>query len=129
MPYISASIIIQLMTTVSPTLEQLKKEGEQGRKVMVGIVSTVPFPVMMASVVAASGSEETQSYLPRDVSFISEAIKQRGINVIDVIKALAARGYRTEAQNLLNVVKLRVTGDYLQTSAIVRNGHDCLALH
>ncbi|MEK9842836.1 preprotein translocase subunit SecY [Thalassospira sp.] len=32
MPYISASIIIQLMTTVSPSLEQLKKEGEQGRK-------------------------------------------------------------------------------------------------
>jgi preprotein translocase subunit SecY len=32
MPYISASIIIQLMTTVSPTLENLKKEGEQGRK-------------------------------------------------------------------------------------------------
>jgi preprotein translocase subunit SecY len=32
MPYISASIIIQLMTTVIPTLEQLKKEGEQGRK-------------------------------------------------------------------------------------------------
>ncbi|HWL04585.1 MAG TPA: preprotein translocase subunit SecY [Xanthobacteraceae bacterium] len=34
MPYISASIIIQLMTTVSPTLENLKKEGEAGRKVM-----------------------------------------------------------------------------------------------
>jgi len=32
MPYISASIIIQLMTTVSPHLEQLKKDGEQGRK-------------------------------------------------------------------------------------------------
>src|SRR6202035_49500 len=32
MPYISASIIIQLMTTVSSTLETLKKEGEQGRK-------------------------------------------------------------------------------------------------
>ena len=32
MPYISASIIIQLMTTVSPHLEALKKEGEQGRK-------------------------------------------------------------------------------------------------
>ncbi|WP_158044287.1 preprotein translocase subunit SecY [Skermanella pratensis] len=32
MPYISASIIIQLMTAVSPTLEQLKKEGESGRK-------------------------------------------------------------------------------------------------
>ncbi len=32
MPYISASIIIQLMTAVSPHLGQLKKEGEQGRK-------------------------------------------------------------------------------------------------
>jgi len=32
MPYISASIIIQLMTTASPTLEKLKKEGESGRK-------------------------------------------------------------------------------------------------
>ena len=34
MPYISASIIMQLMTSVVPTLEQLKKEGEQGRKVI-----------------------------------------------------------------------------------------------
>ena len=34
MPYISASIIIQLLTTVVPTLEALKKEGEAGRKVM-----------------------------------------------------------------------------------------------
>jgi preprotein translocase subunit SecY len=32
MPYISASIIMQLMTVVSPTLEALKKEGESGRR-------------------------------------------------------------------------------------------------
>ena len=32
MPYISASIIMQLMTTVSPQLEQLRKEGESGRR-------------------------------------------------------------------------------------------------
>ena len=32
MPYISASIIMQLMTVVSPQLEQLKKEGEAGRR-------------------------------------------------------------------------------------------------
>ncbi|MBZ9816850.1 MULTISPECIES: preprotein translocase subunit SecY [unclassified Mesorhizobium] len=34
MPYISASIIMQLMTSVIPSLETLKKEGEQGRKVI-----------------------------------------------------------------------------------------------
>ncbi|MCP5038024.1 MAG: preprotein translocase subunit SecY [Rhodobacteraceae bacterium] len=32
MPYISASIIVQLMTSMVPALENLKKEGEQGRK-------------------------------------------------------------------------------------------------
>ncbi|OUR77430.1 preprotein translocase subunit SecY [Alphaproteobacteria bacterium 46_93_T64] len=32
MPYISASIIMQLMTSISPQMGQLKKEGEQGRK-------------------------------------------------------------------------------------------------
>ncbi len=32
MPYISASIILQLLTVVIPTLENLKKEGEAGRR-------------------------------------------------------------------------------------------------
>jgi propanediol dehydratase large subunit len=81
-----------------------------------------PTPQMLDSVVIASGSDETDSYAPRDVAIISEAIKERGITVVDVIKSLARRGYREEAENLLAVVKLRLSGDYLQTSAIVRNG-------
>jgi preprotein translocase subunit SecY len=32
MPYISASIILQLLTVVVPTLEQVQKEGEMGRR-------------------------------------------------------------------------------------------------
>ncbi len=84
---------------------------------------------MKASVVAASGSDDTNSFVPRDVAVISEAIKARGITVIDVIKALAATGFREEAGNLLNVVKLRVSGDYLQTSAMVRNGRIVSAIN
>ena len=34
MPYISASIIIQLLTSIVPSLESLKKEGESGRKLI-----------------------------------------------------------------------------------------------
>jgi len=34
MPYISASIIVQLLSTVSPRMEALKKEGEAGRKTL-----------------------------------------------------------------------------------------------
>src|SRR5581483_10344176 len=53
MPYISASIIIQLMTTVFPELEALKKEGEAGRKVInqytrygtVALASIQPFGI------------------------------------------------------------------------------------
>ncbi len=80
-----------------------------------------PTTAMKNSVVAASGSDETESYMPRDVSLISEKIKGRGITVLDVIKALAKRDFKQEAEHLLSLVKLRVSGDYLQTSAIVRN--------
>ncbi len=83
---------------------------------------SVPTDDMKQSVVVASGSDETRSYSPREVAGISEAIKERGITVIDVIKALAARGFGEEAENLLALVKLRVSGDYLQTSAMVRGG-------
>jgi preprotein translocase subunit SecY len=34
MPYISSSIILQLLTSIVPSLDALKKEGEQGRKVI-----------------------------------------------------------------------------------------------
>ncbi|RVC71782.1 propanediol/glycerol family dehydratase large subunit, partial [Mesorhizobium sp. M2A.F.Ca.ET.046.02.1.1] len=83
---------------------------------------STPTEDMKTSVVYASGSDDTRSLMPRDVSFISEAIKERGITVIDAVKALANRGFREEAENLLNVVKLRLSGDYLQTSAMIRNG-------
>jgi propanediol dehydratase large subunit len=77
---------------------------------------------MKQSVIVASGSDDTRSFTPRDVAFISEAIKDRGITVVDIIKALAKRGFREEAENLLSMVKLRLSGDYLQTSAMIRDG-------
>ena len=66
MPYISASIIMQLMTTVSPRLEQLKKEGEQGRKkinqytrygtVLLAAVQAYGIAVGLESMTGSSGS-------------------------------------------------------------------------
>ena len=81
-----------------------------------------PDQKMRQSVVVASGSEETESYLPGEVARISEEIQNRGITVVDVLQALHRRGYREEAENLLFLVKLRLSGDYLQTSAVVRQG-------
>lgn len=81
-----------------------------------------PSAAMMASVATASGSNDTESFTAGDASRISEAIRARGIDVIDVVKALAKRGFRDEAENLLALVRLRLSGDYLQTSALIRNG-------
>ena len=88
-----------------------------------------PTADMKASVVAASGSADTRSYTPGEVAPISAAIQDRDITVIEVIQALAKRGFRAEAENLLNVVKLRLSGDYLQTSAMVRDGRVISAIN
>ena len=76
---------------------------------------------MKRSVAVASGSNDTESFLPREVALISEKIHGEGITVLDVIKSLHRGGFVQEAENLLFLVKLRVSGDYLQTSAVVRD--------
>jgi propanediol dehydratase large subunit len=43
------------------------------------------------------------------------------VSVLDVIRSLHHGGFSEEARNLLFLVKLRVSGDYLQTSAVVRD--------
>jgi preprotein translocase subunit SecY len=52
MPYISASIILQLMTIVSPYLARLKKEGEQGQK---KITQYTRYGTVVLSVIQSSG--------------------------------------------------------------------------
>ncbi len=88
-----------------------------------------PTEAMKASVVQASGSRETETFSAGETARISEDIQARGIDAIDVIRALAARGFVPEAENLLRMVRLRVTGDYLQTAAIVRGGRVLSAIN
>ena len=65
-PYISASIIMQLMTAISPQMAQLKKEGESGRKtinqytryltVLLATVQAWGFAIALESTTGSSGS-------------------------------------------------------------------------
>ena len=52
MPYISSSIILQLMTIVSPHLAKLKKEGEQGQK---KITQYTRYGTVVLSLIQGSG--------------------------------------------------------------------------
>mmetsp|Transcript_3320 Transcript_3320/g.1953 ORF Transcript_3320/g.1953 Transcript_3320/m.1953 type:complete len:440 (+) Transcript_3320:1056-2375(+) len=66
MPYISASIVLQLLTVVVPHLERLKKEGEQGRKkitqytrygtVILSIIQGFGISVGLESMTASNGA-------------------------------------------------------------------------
>ncbi|MGE0007806.1 MAG: propanediol/glycerol family dehydratase large subunit [Parvibaculaceae bacterium] len=79
-------------------------------------------PAMRSSVVFASGSDETESFTAGQATAISDRIRERGITAIDIVKALARRGFEAEAENLLFMLRQRVSGDYLQTSAVIRDG-------
>ena len=83
----------------------------------------------MMSVAAASGSTETDTFSTAEVTRISEAIRDRGLTAVDVVRALARRGYKDEAENLLLMLRQRISGDYLQTSAILRDGKVISALN
>jgi propanediol dehydratase large subunit len=74
------------------------------------------------SVLYAHGSDETTSYMPGEVAGMNAALIERNITFVEVVQALAARGFTTEAARLLSMARQRVTGDYLQTSAIIRDG-------
>ncbi|MCB9728041.1 MAG: preprotein translocase subunit SecY [Deltaproteobacteria bacterium] len=68
MPYISASIILQLMTVVVPALERLSKEGERGRQkinqytrygtILLGVIQGSGISLWLASLNQAGGAAE-----------------------------------------------------------------------
>ena len=71
------------------------------------------------AVTYAHGSKDT---LPRDVTadlMAAEDVLKRGITGVDIVKALAETGYEDLAESVLNMLKQRVGGDYMQASAIL----------
>lgn len=71
------------------------------------------------AVTYAHGSKDT---LPRDVTadlMAAEDVLKRGITGVDIVKALAETEYEDLAESVLNMLKQRVVGDYMQTSAIL----------
>jgi propanediol dehydratase large subunit len=62
------------------------------------------------------------SFMPGEVARMNAAVIEQNITFVDVARALAAQGFSTEATRLLFMARQRVTGDYLQTAAIIRDG-------
>lgn len=54
-------------------------------------------------------------------------MKKRNITGLDIVGALSRSGFEDIASNILNMLRQRVTGDYLQTSAILDRQFDVVS--
>ena len=72
----------------------------------------------VTEVVLAEGSKDLSPLDPTVVLEASDAIRDRGLGILDVVRALDRAGYRVEAERVLAMGREHVTGDYLQTAAI-----------
>ncbi|MCR4431809.1 MAG: propanediol/glycerol family dehydratase large subunit [Tepidanaerobacteraceae bacterium] len=79
-------------------------------------------PITDEEVEAATLANGSRDMPARDVNEDLKAateMMQRRITGLDVVRALAESGYTDVAQNVLNMLKQRIAGDYLHTSAVL----------
>ncbi|WP_027625710.1 propanediol/glycerol family dehydratase large subunit [Clostridium lundense] len=75
----------------------------------------------------AHGSKDMpERNVVEDLKAAEEMLKKR-ITGLDIVKALSKNGFDDVASNILNMLKQRVTGDYLQTSAILDGNFDVIS--
>lgn len=72
----------------------------------------------VAEVVVAQGSRDLSPLDPTVVLEAADAIQERELGILDVVRALDRTGFREEAERVLAMGRARVAGDYLQTAAI-----------
>ncbi len=138
MPYISASIIMQLMTAITPQLEQLKKEGESGRRkisqytryatVALALVQSVGMAVGLASQ-GVSFSTGFAFYFMAAATFVAgamfmmwlgEQITERGIGngismlifagIVAGIPSAIGKSFESARQGDINIFALIAVG-------------------
>ena len=64
--------------------------------------------------------------VPEDLSALDDMM-QRGVTGLDVVRALAKHGFKDVAESVLNMLKAKVSGDYLHTSAIFMDGFEVIS--
>lgn len=87
-------------------------------------------PITDAEIEAATYAYNSQDMPARDKVQDTKAAQEmvkRGVTGVDVIKALAKRGFTDVANAVLGIQKQRVSGDYLHTSAILDTQFNVIA--
>ena len=91
MPYVSASIILQLLTVVVPTLEKLSKEGEMGRR---KITQYTRYGTILLSIVQGFGiARYLESLRLQTESVVPDDVKGWGFRILTVITLTAGTAF------------------------------------
>ena len=108
------------LRTVSPArIAELRREAAQACRAVyahLGLADFTDEHVELA--VDAAGSKDLGETDTLAVLGAAHAIRQRGLTVVDIVAALDECGYFHEAERTMAFARARLSGDYLQTSAI-----------
>ena len=108
------------LRTVSPArIAELRREAAQACRAVyahLGLADFTDEHVELA--VDAAGSKDLGETDTLAVLGAAHAIRQRGLTVVDIVAALDECGYFHEAERTVAFARARLSGDYLQTSAI-----------
>ena len=108
------------LRTVSPArIGELRREAAQACRAVyahLGLADFTDEHVELA--VDAAGSKDLGETDTLAVLGAAHAIRQRGLTVVDIVAALDECGYFHEAERTMAFARARLSGDYLQTSAI-----------
>lgn len=120
--------VLQRDLRVDGGLRPVKEEEviavrNKAARVMQALFEELGFPEVtdeeVEAITYAHGSKDVPDRdIVKDLVAIDEMMKKK-ITGIEIVKALQKRGFNDVAESVLNMLKQRITGDYLQTSAIL----------
>jgi propanediol dehydratase large subunit len=101
------------------TLLPLRRRAAEACRAVLDELDLMTFPDdELERVVSAHGSLDVAEHQTDETARAGDAIIERELTAIDVVRALAIRGFDLEAERVLEMTRQRLFGDHLQTSAI-----------
>ena len=118
-----------LRTAAEPDVARLRRRAVDAVRDVYRVLGLADFTdEWMAQAVDAAGSKDVPDADLMTPLTASRLIRDTGVTMIDVVRALDETGYEVEAQRLLEMLQARVSGDYLQTAAIFNEQLEVLSL-
>ena len=118
-----------LRTAAEPEVARLRRRAAEAvRDVYAHLGLGDLDDVWLEQAVDAAGSKDVPAADLMTPLSASRIIRDSGITMLDVVSALDELGYAVEAERLLAMLRARVEGDYLQTSAIFTEDMRVLSL-